>query len=150
MFFFNHYYLLTRLLSFACQEALSVSSTTRGAKCLRTLCSYQELSLCLVSQVTLRSSTFASSIDHLLSPTHSTTSHLCLSQAYGCSDRYTTDGDRQLQTRRGHRTILGKSSVSIVMERDISLTIVPRNSDDPVNNASGNHTLAPVAIAKPK
>ena len=34
----------------------------RGAKCLCTLCSYQEVSLCLVSQVTLRSSTFASSI----------------------------------------------------------------------------------------
>ena len=32
------------------------------AKCLRTLCSYQEVSLCLVRQVTLRSSTFASSI----------------------------------------------------------------------------------------
>ena len=28
----------------------------------------------------------------MLSPTHSTTSHICLSQAYGCSDRY-TDGE---------------------------------------------------------
>ena len=56
---------LTRLLSFACQEALSVSITTRGAKCLRTLCSYHKVSLCLVSQVTLRSSTFASSIEYL-------------------------------------------------------------------------------------
>ena len=63
--FFNHYYLLTRLLSFACQEALSVLFTTRGVKCLRTLYSYQEVSLCLVSQVTLRSSTFASSIVYL-------------------------------------------------------------------------------------
>ena len=65
MVFFNHYLFPTRLLSFACQEALSVFITTRGAKCLRALCSYQEVSLCLVSQVTLRSSTFASSIDNL-------------------------------------------------------------------------------------
>ena len=36
------------------------------------------------------------------------------------------------------------------MERDISLAIVPRNSDDPANNASGNHAPAPVVIAKPK
>ena len=36
------------------------------------------------------------------------------------------------------------------MKRDISLAIAPRNSDDPANNASGNHALAPVAIAKPK
>ena len=65
-------------------------TTTRGAKCLRTLCSYQEVSLCLVSQVTLRSSTFASSIVCLAkSHLRSTTSHNCLSQAYGCSDRYT-------------------------------------------------------------
>ena len=34
----------------------------KGAKCLRTLCSYHGVSLCLVSQVTLRSSTFVSSI----------------------------------------------------------------------------------------
>ena len=89
MVFFNHYCLLTRLLSFACQEALSVLLTTRRAKCLRTLCSYQEVSLCLVSQVTLRSSTFASSIVCLAkSHLRSTTSHICLSQAYGCSDRY--------------------------------------------------------------
>ena len=53
---------LSRLLSFACQEALSVSITTRGVKCHHTLYSYQEVSLCVVSQVTLRSSTFASSI----------------------------------------------------------------------------------------
>ena len=87
--FFNHYYFLTHLLSFACQEALSVFITTRGAKCLHALCSYQEVSLCLVSQVMLRSSTFASSIDKaLLSPTSFTTSHICLSQAYGCSDHY--------------------------------------------------------------
>ena len=38
-------------------------STTRGAKYLRVLCLYQEVSLCLVSQVTLRSSTLVSSID---------------------------------------------------------------------------------------
>ena len=89
MVFFNHYCLLTRLLSFACQEALSVLITTRGAKCLRTLCSYQEVSLCLISQVTLRSSTSASSIVCLAkSHLRSTTSHICLSQAYGCSDRY--------------------------------------------------------------
>ena len=36
------------------------------------------------------------------------------------------------------------------MERDISLVIVLRNSDGTANNASGNHVLAPVAIAKPK
>ena len=36
------------------------------------------------------------------------------------------------------------------MERDISLAIVPRNSDDPANNVSGNHALAPVAIDKLK
>ena len=41
--FFNHYSFQTRLLSFACQEALSASVTTRGAKCLRTLCSYQSV-----------------------------------------------------------------------------------------------------------
>ena len=34
----------------------------KGAKCLHTLCSYQAVSLCLVSQVTLRSSTVVSSI----------------------------------------------------------------------------------------
>ena len=63
--------------------------TTRGVKCLRTLYSRPEVSLCLVSQVTLRSSTFASSIVYLAkSHLRSTTSHICLSQAYGCSDRY--------------------------------------------------------------
>ena len=36
------------------------------------------------------------------------------------------------------------------MERDISLAIAPRNDNDPANNASGNHALAPVAIARPK
>ena len=36
------------------------------------------------------------------------------------------------------------------MERDTSLAIVPRNSDGPASNASGNHALAPVAIAKLK
>ena len=36
------------------------------------------------------------------------------------------------------------------MERDISLAIVPRNNNDPVNNASGNHALAPAEIDKPK
>ena len=88
MVFFNHYYLPTRLISFACQEALSVSSTTRGAKCLRTLCSYQEVSLCLVSQVTydLVPSRLVSLA--LLSPTYPTTTLHRLSQAYGCSDRY--------------------------------------------------------------
>ena len=35
-------------------------------------------------------------------------------------------------------------------KRDISLVIVPRNSNDPVDNASGNHALAPVAIGKLK
>ena len=103
MVFFNHYYLLTRLLSFTCQEALSVSITTRGAKCLCTLCSYQEVSLCLVSQVMLRSSTFASSIvcfakSHL----RSTTPHTCLSQAYGCSDRY-TDGPQDTRASQAMR-----------------------------------------------
>ena len=36
------------------------------------------------------------------------------------------------------------------MEKDILLTIVPRNSDDPASNASGNHALALVAIDKRK
>ena len=36
------------------------------------------------------------------------------------------------------------------MEKDILLAIVPRNSDDPANNTSGNHALAPVAIVRPK
>ena len=36
------------------------------------------------------------------------------------------------------------------MGRDISLVIVPRNSDDPANNASGNHALVPAATDKPK
>ena len=36
------------------------------------------------------------------------------------------------------------------MERDTSLATVPRSSDDPANNASGNHALALVAIDKLK
>ena len=93
MVFFNHYCFLTRLLSFACQEALSVFITTRGAKCIRTLSSSQEVSLCLIGQVTLRSSTFASSIESLAkSHLRSTTSYICLSQANGCSDRYSQGG----------------------------------------------------------
>ena len=64
----RHLGLLQSLLVFFSSSILrlpkpcQVSITTRGAKCLRTLCSHQEVSLCLVSQVTLRSSTFASSI----------------------------------------------------------------------------------------
>ena len=78
--FFLHYsittLLFTRLLSFA--WGLVSVYYYKGAKCLCTLCLYQEVSLCLyqevslclyqevslclVSQVTLRSSTFASSI----------------------------------------------------------------------------------------
>ena len=48
----------------------------KGAKCLHTLCSYQEVSLCLVSQVTLRSSTFVSSIDSLAKSHAFPTSHI--------------------------------------------------------------------------
>ena len=65
-----------------------MSITTRGAKCLRTLCSYHEVSLCLVSQVTSRSSTFASSIEYLAKSLAFHHITHCLSQAYGCSDRY--------------------------------------------------------------
>ena len=36
------------------------------------------------------------------------------------------------------------------MERGILLAIVPRNSDNPANDASGNHALALVAIDKRK
>ena len=36
------------------------------------------------------------------------------------------------------------------MERDILLVIVPRNGNDPVSNASGNHALALVVIDKLK
>ena len=68
----RHLGLLQSLLSsklvffhFVCPEALSVSITTRGAKRLRTLCLYQEVSSCLVSRVTLRSSTCVSSIEYL-------------------------------------------------------------------------------------
>ena len=55
------------------------------------MCSCQEVSLCLVSQVTLRSSTSASSID-CLAKSHAF-HHItyCLSQAYSCSDRYNED-----------------------------------------------------------
>ena len=34
------------------------------------------------------------------------------------------------------------------MERGISLAIAPRNDNDPDNNASGNHALAPAEIAR--
>ena len=61
-----------------------------------------------------------------------------------------TDGDKQLRTQRGHRTTSGKSSVSTVMGRDILLVIVPRNNNDPANDASGNHALALVVIDKLK
>ena len=46
-------------------RGLASTDHRKGAKCLRTLCSRQESSLCLVSRVTLRSSTFASSIVYL-------------------------------------------------------------------------------------
>ena len=36
------------------------------------------------------------------------------------------------------------------MEKGISLAIAPRNSDNPANDASGNHALAPVEIDKLK
>ena len=36
------------------------------------------------------------------------------------------------------------------MEKGISLAIAPRNSDNPVNDASGNHALALVVTDKPK
>ena len=36
------------------------------------------------------------------------------------------------------------------MEKGISLAIAPRNSDNPANNASGNHALALVIIDKRK
>ena len=60
----------------------------KGVKCLRTLYSYPEVSLCLISQVTLRSSTFVSSIVYLAKSHVFHHFHSCLSQAYGCSDRY--------------------------------------------------------------
>ena len=36
------------------------------------------------------------------------------------------------------------------MEKGISLAIAPRNSDNPANDVSGNHALAPVEIDKLK
>ena len=60
------------------------------------------------------------------------------------------DGVKQSLTQRGPRTISGKSYVSIVMGKGISLAIAPRNSDSPANDASGNHALAPVEIDKLK
>ena len=36
------------------------------------------------------------------------------------------------------------------MGKGISLAIAPRNSDNPANDASGNHVLALVAIDRPK
>ena len=47
MVFFNHYSFPTRLLSFTCQEALSVVTLTKGAKYLRVLCSYHRSVLVL-------------------------------------------------------------------------------------------------------
>ena len=61
-----------------------------------------------------------------------------------------TDGGKRLPTQRRHKTTSGKSSVSTVMERDISLAIVPRNSDDPASNVSGNRVLAPAVTVKQK
>ena len=61
-----------------------------------------------------------------------------------------TDGDKQLRTQKGHRMTSGKSSASTVMEKDISLEIVPRNSNDLANDASGNHALDLVVIDKQK
>ena len=87
----------------------------QGAKCLRTLCSYQEVSLCLVSQVTLRSSTFASSIVCLAkSHLRSTTPHICLSQAYGCSDRYNVDEDGPVKACPSRGEVL--KAISTIME----------------------------------
>ena len=45
---------------------------------------------------------------------------------------------------------LGKSSALIAIKRDISLAIAYRSHNDPANNASGSHALAPVATARPK
>ena len=91
---YRHLGLLQSLLSFNSSSIIRLPrglvsiGTTRGAKCLCVLCSHQEVSLCLVSQVTLRSSTLASSIV-CLAKSH-TFHHIthCLSQAYGCSDHY--------------------------------------------------------------
>ena len=60
------------------------------------------------------------------------------------------DGDKRSQIQRERRMTSGKSSVLIVMRRDILLAIVPKNSDDPVSSASGNHALALAATAEPK
>ena len=59
-----------------------------------------------------------------------------------------TDGARQSPTPKEHKTTSGKLSVSIVMEKGISLAIVRRNDNDPVHNASGNHVLGPAEIAR--
>ena len=55
-----------------------------------------------------------------------------------------------MPTPKERRTTSGKSYVSTVMEKDISLAIAPRNSDNPANDASGNHALALVEIDRLK
>ena len=96
MVFFLHYcnyYVLLKLIScHSLAKRPRQGSYYKSAKCLRTLCLYQESVLVLqVSQVTydLVPSRLVSST--LLSPTCSAIPHICLSQAYGCSDRYITD-----------------------------------------------------------
>ena len=59
-----------------------------------------------------------------------------------------TDGVRPSPTPKEHKTTSGKLSVSTVTEKGISLAIVRRNDNDPVNNANGNHGLALVEIAR--
>ena len=58
------------------------------------------------------------------------------------------DGDKQWQIPRGHRTILGKSSVLDVIKLDILLAIAPRNNSVHISNASGNHDLVPAITIK--
>ena len=72
------------------------------------------------------------------------------SQRQKISFQEETDGVKQSPIQKGRKMTSGKSFVSIVMERDISLAFVPRNGNDPINNANGNRALALVAIAKPK
>ena len=59
-------------------------------------------------------------------------------------------GDRLWPTPEGHKMTSGKSFVSTVIKKGISLAIAPRNSDNPANDASGNHTLALVEIDRLK
>ena len=63
----------------------------KGSQVSSCLALVSEVSLCLVGQVTLRSSTFVSSIESLAKSHASFHVPHCLSQANGCSDRYTRE-----------------------------------------------------------